>query len=183
MLFYLLFLHRTDCIPRFVQLHRIKIRSLRFQLGIFSQSVIQFNGIFLLPRLQLFQTGLHGGNIPAELRSDWAAFLFAQVCYGTLWAGLFTVGEWTFSTPQIHWGMPLVAALLFVAIGPAVVAYRCWGLGVQRVGPDIAVFFVNLTPLFAALLSLAFLGEPPRLYHALAFVLIVGGILLSSRRG
>ncbi len=121
-------------------------------------------------------------KLPQELKSNWAAFLFAQVSYGTLWAGLFTVGEWSFSTPEIHWGLPLVAALLFVAIGPAVVAYRCWGLGVQRVGPDIAVFFVNLTPLFAALLSLTFLGEPPRLFHALAFILIMGGILLSSRR-
>lgn len=125
---------------------------------------------------------LSRSTLPRELRSNWAAFLFAQVTYGTLWAGLFSIGEWSLSTPVIHWGTPLVAALLFVAIGPAVVAYRCWGLGVQRVGPDIAVFFVNLTPLFAALLSLAFLGELPHLYHAFAFALIVGGILLSSRR-
>jgi drug/metabolite transporter (DMT)-like permease len=53
---------------------------------------------------------------------------------------------------------------------------------VQRVGPNIASFFSNLTPLFAALFSAAFLGEPPRPYHALAFVLIVGGIVVTSRR-
>ena len=52
----------------------------------------------------------------------------------------------------------------------------------QRVGPNVAGFFANLTPLFAALLSAAFLGELPRLYHAVAFVLIVGGIVVSSRR-
>jgi drug/metabolite transporter (DMT)-like permease len=55
-------------------------------------------------------------------------------------------------------------------------------MGVQRVGPAIAGFFSNLTPLFAALLSAAFLGELPHLYHAVAFVLIVGGIVVSSRR-
>jgi drug/metabolite transporter (DMT)-like permease len=81
-----------------------------------------------------------------------------------------------------RWGWPLAAALLYVAVGPAVIAYRCWGMGVQRVGPAIAGFFSNLTPLFAALLSAAFLGELPHLYHALAFVLIVGGIVVSSRR-
>jgi len=75
-----------------------------------------------------------------------------------------------------------VAALAYVAIGPAILAYRCWGLGVQRVGPTVAGFFSNLTPLFAALLSAAFLGEPPHLYHAIAFLLIVGGIVISSRR-
>ena len=43
-------------------------------------------------------------------------------------------------------------------------------------------FFINLTPLFAAVLSTVFLGEAPHLYHALAFALIVGGIVVSSRR-
>ena len=76
----------------------------------------------------------------------------------------------------------MAAALLYVAAGPAVIAFRCWGTGVQRVGPDIAAFFSNLTPLFAALLSSAFLGEMPHAYHALAFLLIVGGIVFSSRR-
>ena len=33
-----------------------------------------------------------------------------------------------------------------------------------------------------ALLSALFLGEPPQLYHALAFALIVGGIVASSRQ-
>jgi drug/metabolite transporter (DMT)-like permease len=75
-----------------------------------------------------------------------------------------------------------MSALAFVAVGPAVLAYRCWGEGVQLAGPAVAGFFSNLTPLFAALLSAAFLGELPHLYHVLAFALIVGGIVVSSRR-
>ncbi|RYY66413.1 MAG: EamA family transporter, partial [Comamonadaceae bacterium] len=49
-------------------------------------------------------------------------------------------------------------------------------------GPTIAGFFSNLTPLFAAVMSAAFLGDLPHLYHGVAFVLIVGGILVSSRK-
>ena len=37
-------------------------------------------------------------------------------------------------------------------------------------------------PLFAAVLSAAFLGEMPQPYHAGAFALIVSGIVVSSRR-
>jgi drug/metabolite transporter (DMT)-like permease len=48
-------------------------------------------------------------------------------------------------------------------------------------GPNMAAFFLNLTPLFAALLSTAFLGEVPHAYHAVAFALIAGGIWVSSR--
>jgi drug/metabolite transporter (DMT)-like permease len=119
---------------------------------------------------------------PAEIRRDWAAFLLAQIVFGLAWSGAFAAGEWALTDAHIRWGWPLAAALLYVAVGPAVIAYRCWGMGVQRVGPAIAGFFSNLTPLFAALLSAAFLGELPHLYHAVAFVLIVGGIVVSSRR-
>ncbi len=119
---------------------------------------------------------------PADIRSDWAAFLMAQMVFGLGWAGVFAGGEWALTEASISWGWPLLAVLLYVAIGPAILAYRCWGIGVQRVGPAMASFFGNLTPLIAAMLSAAFLGELPKLYHALAFVLIIGGILVSSRR-
>ena len=116
------------------------------------------------------------------LRNDWAAFLMAQIIFGLGWSGLFAGSEWALTDAHISWSWPLAAALVYVAVGPAVIAYRCWGIGVQRVGPAMAGFFANLTPLFAALLSAAFLGELPQPYHALAFVLIVGGIVASSRR-
>ncbi|MGN6703499.1 MAG: DMT family transporter [Burkholderiaceae bacterium] len=115
------------------------------------------------------------------LRTTWASFLLAQVAYGLLWSGGFAAAEWTVSRPHIAWSGALAAALAYVAIGPAVVAFRCWGVGVQRAGPNVAGFFNNLTPLFAALLSAAFLGEPPHAYHLAAFLLIAGGIALSSR--
>ena len=119
---------------------------------------------------------------PAGVRDDWASFLMAQLVFGLGWSALFAAGEQAAGADTIHWGLPVVAALVYVAIFPALIAYRCWGLGVSRAGPAVASFFSNLTPLFAALLSAAFLGELPRLYHAVAFVLIVGGIVVSSRK-
>jgi drug/metabolite transporter (DMT)-like permease len=119
---------------------------------------------------------------PDAIRNDWAAFLLAQVTMGLVWSGLFTAGEWALTDAHIQWSGGLLAALVFVAVGPAVLAYRCWGLGIQKAGPAMAGFFTNLTPLFAALMSSAFLGELPQAYHGLAFALIVAGIMVSSRR-
>ncbi|HUH60680.1 MAG TPA: DMT family transporter [Candidimonas sp.] len=116
------------------------------------------------------------------VRRSWATFLLAQVSFGVVWSGIFAAGEWAVTDSQIHWGWPLAAALSFVAVGPAVIAFRCWGAGVQRAGPTTAGFFNNLTPLFAAMMSSAFLGETPHAYHAVAFAFIVSGIILSSRR-
>lgn len=119
---------------------------------------------------------------PSEVRRDWSSLLMAQMVFGLAWSGVFAAGEWALTDAHVDWGWPLAAALAFITVGPALVAYRCWGAGVQRAGPQIAGFFTNLTPLFAALLSAAFLGDLPQWYHGAAFVLIVGGIWVSSRQ-
>ncbi|WP_295957147.1 DMT family transporter [Rhodoferax sp.] len=119
---------------------------------------------------------------PPAIRADWAAFLLAQISFGLLWSGSMTAVEWSLGAAPIQWSWTLAAALVFVAVGPAVLAYRAWGEGMQRVGPNVAGVFINLTPLFATVMSSAFLGEWPHPYHGLAFGLIVGGILVSARR-
>ncbi len=113
---------------------------------------------------------------------DWSAFLFVQVLFGTGAAALFSAGEQALGAAPIRWGPAVLAAWLYVSLAASIVAYRCWGLGVAQGGPALAAFFNNLTPLFAALLSTLLLGEVPQAYHALAFALIVGGIVVSFRR-
>lgn len=124
---------------------------------------------------------LISGRDSAQIRATWATFLLAQVLYGTVWSGAFAGLEWASGDWVIHWSGTLVVALLYVAIGPALIAFRCWGAGVQRVGPSTAGLFYNLTPMFAAILSAFMLGETPQIYHGVAFVLITGGIALSAR--
>ena len=123
---------------------------------------------------------------PAHMRGterpdwDWSGFLLIQTLFGLGAAAMFGAGElWTGSAP-VRWSLPVLAALLYVSLGASIVAYRCWGLGVAHAGPALPAFFNNLTPLFAAVLSALVLGELPRGFHALAFVMIVAGIAVSS---
>ena len=116
-----------------------------------------------------------------ELQWPWAEFLLAQVVTGFIWSLLFAVGEVFTHTIHFELSTSTVLILLFIAIGPSLIAYRCWGLGVSAVGPAIAAFFANLIPLFTALMSAAMLDEPPQLFHGLAFLLIVAGIFVSSK--
>ncbi len=125
---------------------------------------------------------LAGTREPAGIRQNWSAFLLAQIAFGGTWSAALAAGEWGVGAGHIAWSWQLAAALAFIATGPAIVAYRCYGAGIARAGPAIAGFFGNLTPLFATVLSAAFLGEAPHWYHAVAFALIVGGIVVSSRR-
>jgi len=124
----------------------------------------------------------HPTTEPKAIRTNWSAFLMGQVAFGLLWSALFAGAEWGLGWGRLNMSWPLAGMLLFIAIGPALLAYRAWGAGVARTGPSVAGFFINLIPLFTAVLSGLFLGEVPHVYHALAFVLIAGGIVVSSRR-
>ncbi len=124
----------------------------------------------------------HPTSEPPDIRANWSAFLLGQVAFGLVWSAMLTGGEWSLGAGRLHWSWTLALALAFIAVGPALIAYRAWGAGVRRAGPAAAGFFVNLVPLFTAVLSSAFLGESPHAYHMLAFALIVGGIVVSSRR-
>ena len=112
----------------------------------------------------------------------WAEFLLVQALFGVAFAGTAAGVEHALTPVNIHWSPWLVLALVYVAVGPSVIAYRSWGLGVAAVGPAVAAFFSNLTPVFAALLSAALLSEWPQWYHGAAFLLIAAGIVASSRR-
>jgi drug/metabolite transporter (DMT)-like permease len=124
----------------------------------------------------------HPTTESAPIRADWAAFLLAQTVFGLVGALGCASLEWTLTDARLELGWPLAAALAFIGLGPAVLSYRAWGAGVALVGPSVAGFFMNLIPLFAALLSTIFLGESPQLFHAAAFMLIAAGIVLSARK-
>lgn len=69
----------------------------------------------------------------------------------------------------------------FVVIFPSFLAQISFLLAVDQVGPGRAGVFVNLVPIFAAVLSVAILGEAFHLYHALALALVLGGIAIAER--
>lgn len=71
----------------------------------------------------------HPTTEPPGIRSDWSAFLLGQMAFGLAWAALFAGGEWALTDAHIRWGWPLAAALAFIAVGPALMAYRAWGAG------------------------------------------------------
>ena len=122
-------------------------------------------------------------GLSTERQWPWAQFLMAQVFAGLLWTGFFDSFEIAAGHAYLDLNLWTASLILFVAIGPSLIAYRCWGLGVNGAGPTVAAFFANFIPLFTAIFSAAILGEPPQLFHGVAFALIVTGIWVSSTLG
>jgi len=110
-----------------------------------------------------------------------APLLLVQMAIGIAAITPFALLEAALSPARIAWSGGVAAAMLYMAVFPSLAAYWCWDLGVRRVGAVIPVYFANLTPVFAAALSMWLLADAPQLYHVAALALIIGGIHLASR--
>jgi drug/metabolite transporter (DMT)-like permease len=73
------------------------------------------------------------------------------------------------------------AILLYVTLFPSLLSQIFFMRGVELIGSGRAGLFVNLVPVFGAMLAVVILGEPFRLYHALALAFVLGGIWLAER--
>ena len=112
----------------------------------------------------------------------WSYFLLAQVGFGFCWSLGFAVTEWQLEYTYFTWSWSTVFMIIYVIIGPSLIAYRCWGLGVSGAGATVATFFTNLIPLFTAILSTLLLQKPPEPFQGVAFALILAGIYLSIQK-
>jgi drug/metabolite transporter (DMT)-like permease len=70
---------------------------------------------------------------------------------------------------------------LYVAIFPSCLAQLFYVRGVDLIGPGRAGVFVNLVPVFAAILAVTLINEPFAMFHAVALALVIGGIWLAQR--
>jgi drug/metabolite transporter (DMT)-like permease len=72
--------------------------------------------------------------------------------------------------------------LLYVGLLPSLLSQVFFIRGVELIGPARAGLFVNLVPVFGALLAVVLLGEPFAFYHAMGLFLVLGGIWLAERK-
>jgi drug/metabolite transporter (DMT)-like permease len=72
--------------------------------------------------------------------------------------------------------------LFYVAVFPSTVAYLCFNRGVALIGANRAAPFFHLVPVFGTVMSIAFLGEHPQLFHFVGFALVLTGVFVASRK-
>lgn len=71
--------------------------------------------------------------------------------------------------------------VLYVTLGPSIISQLMFMRGVELIGPARAGLFVNLVPIWAAILAVVLIGEPFAPYHAVALLMVLGGIWLAER--
>lgn len=108
--------------------------------------------------------------------------LIMQMILGLILAAPMVLAElaWGGYAP-IEWTSSTIGFVCYVAVVPALLGYLCWQQAVARTGSQLPMFFLNLTPVFAAMMSIALLGEFPYPYHLVGLALIVSGIFMANR--
>jgi drug/metabolite transporter (DMT)-like permease len=108
--------------------------------------------------------------------------LYVQVFFGALSLLPFYLWEVAVAGRGFAPTAATLGAIGYVAIFPSLLSFFFWNRAVELAGPATAGLFLNLIPVFASLLSIAWLGEAPQLYHALSMMALFGGLLLATRK-
>ena len=83
---------------------------------------------------------------------------------------------------EVNFNKAFFIILFYVVVFPAIAAYYCWQKGVQIIGPNRATMFIQLMPLFSAVMAIIIFKEKFQLYHFVGATFIVSGIYLSNKK-
>jgi drug/metabolite transporter (DMT)-like permease len=96
---------------------------------------------------------------------------------------LFPFSIWEYSTGfTLKFDTITVVTLSFVVIFPSTLAYLFFNRGIALIGPNRAAPFFHLVPVFGSAMAILLLGEQPRLFHLIGYVLVLAGIVIASRQ-
>lgn len=111
----------------------------------------------------------------------WQTFMLALIVVAAITSIPPAIVEWSLGLS--HWPTPEGWAIAaYSGIFPSLLAQASFVRGVQLIGPNRAGLFINLLPIFGTLLSILILGEAFHLYHAIALMLVLGGIALAEAK-
>ncbi len=107
-----------------------------------------------------------------------AAF-FAGALIASIAALIWEINAGEALFPSTTTGFAVVA---FTAIFPSIVAQACYIEGVGKLGANAAGIYINLLPIFAAILAVLLLNETLAMFHVVALILVIAGITLVQRK-
>lgn len=122
----------------------------------------------------------------AALRSKpqlhWATLMF-MLCLGASLASLPMLAVEVYQGATVLPDMRGWGIILYIAVFPTLLSQIFYIRAVELIGPNRAGLFINLLPIWGALLAVTILGEAFHLYHGVALLLIFAGIGLAEYGG
>jgi len=142
---------------------------------------IQFNKGDLMFAGAVLSFGLYSALMPRRPKTHQLSLICFTIGCGALLLLPFSI--WEFSTGFTPKPDALtVATLIYVVIFPSTLAYLFFNRGIALIGPNRAAPFLHLVPVFGSAMAILLLGEQPRLFHLVGYVLVLAGVVIASRQ-
>lgn len=184
-------------IPLLTVLLSVVVLRLAPTLGILLGSVMSFGGLVWLVSkgnpVELLTHGLGKGELLmfaasasyalyGVLTKRWAIplpnwqSLWMQILFGVI---LLTPGF--LMAPDVSLNTHNIPLVLFAAIPASVIAPFLWIQGVMRIGASTTSIFMNLIPIFTAIIAVTFLHEKLHSYHFIGGGITLAGVILAQQ--
>ena len=124
-----------------------------------------------------------GYTVALRRRPNLPALVFFTALAGAACLTTLPLLVYEIAVGTVQWPTPKgLAILLYAGLYPSLLSQVLFLRAVELIGPGRAGLFMNLVPVFGALLAVVILGEPFALSHAAALALVLGEIWLAERR-
>ncbi|MDF7669977.1 DMT family transporter [Orbaceae bacterium ESL0721] len=165
-------------------------------VGVLIGSIVSFSGLVWLisggQPTTLLETGVGRGEIMmftaalayalyGVLTKKWAMpipnwhSVYMQILFGTI-----TLLPFFLMTKNTALNLDNIGLVLYAGIPASVIAPIVWIIGVQKLGANKASLFLNLTPVFTAIISILFLHETLHTYHIIGGGMSLCGVILAQ---
>jgi len=81
---------------------------------------------------------------------------------------------------NIH--LPFILTLTYVVLFPGLASFFFWIKGISIIGSNRSGIFLHLMPIFSTIMAMLIFKEKFMIFHLIGAILIVAGIILSSKR-
>jgi len=119
--------------------------------------------------------GIYTAGLRSKPQMHWTSLMFI-LCLGGSLASLpllaFEAAQGNFIFPDLQGWMVITYIIIF----PSLIGQVLYIWAVELIGANRAGQFINLLPVWGALLAVTLVGEEFHLYHAVALVMILSGI-------
>tara|TARA_B100000029_G_scaffold462616_1_gene495262 strand:- start:1768 stop:2661 length:894 start_codon:yes stop_codon:yes gene_type:complete len=83
---------------------------------------------------------------------------------------------------KVSIGLPFVLTLTYVVLFPGLASFIFWIKGISIIGSNRSGIFLHLMPIFSTILAIIIFKEKFMIYHLIGAILIITGIILSSKK-
>ncbi len=139
---------------------------------------INYGDLLMLSAIVTY--GIYSVLLKNKANMHWLSFITVLGTSALVTSGLFMAWEINAGT-QIWPDTQGWLVVIYTAVFPSILSQVFWMRGLELVGSNKGGVFINLVPVFGSLLAVVILGEQFHLYHAVAMVLVIGGVWLSQQ--